>query len=123
MIVLNPTVLGFKTKDIEVKRLQSGGAMPLLCGNVDINMICLLGRWKLDAMLQYLQIQALPISYHFSKRMIAHGNFTLLYPGVAVSQVVVGHLASIILACLNEHTAIWDGGEVKHFTPGKKKAY
>ena len=89
MIVLNPTVLGFETKDIEAINLRSGVAMALLCGNVDTDKICLLGHWKSDAMLQYLHAQSLPLSYRFSERMIAHGNFTL-YPGVAVPQAVVG---------------------------------
>ena len=90
VIVLNPTALGFESKDIEARSLRSGGAMALLCGNVDTtDKISLLGRWKSDAMLRYLHVKALPLSYRFSERMIAHGNFTL-YPGVAVPQAVVG---------------------------------
>jgi hypothetical protein len=89
VIVLNRTVLGFATKDIEARSLRSGGAMALLCGNVDTDKIYLLDRWKSDAMLRYLHVQTLPLSYRFSERMIAHGNFTL-YPGVAVPQAVVG---------------------------------
>lgn len=89
VIVLNPTALGFETKDIEARSLRSGGAMALLCGNVDTDKIRLLGRWKSDAMLRYLHVQALPLTYRFSERMIAHGNFTL-YPGVAVPQAVLG---------------------------------
>jgi hypothetical protein len=44
VIVLNPTALGFETKDIEARSLRSGGAMALLCGNVDTDKIRLLGR-------------------------------------------------------------------------------
>jgi len=86
--VLNPAALGFETKDIEARSLRSGGAMALLCGNVDPDKIRLLGRWKSDAMLRYLHVQTLPLSYLFSERMIAHGNFTL-YPGMAVPQLQV----------------------------------
>ena len=39
VIVLNPTMLGFEIKVIEARCLQSGGAMALLCGNVDTNKI------------------------------------------------------------------------------------
>jgi len=87
--VLTPTALGFELKDIEARSLRSGGAMALLISNVDTDKIRLLGRWKSDAMLRYLHVQALPLSYRFAERMIANGSFTL-HPGTHVPQEVVG---------------------------------
>ena len=54
--------LGFTAPDINACSLRVGRAMALLCGKVDADTIHLLGRWKLDAMFQYLHAQALPHS-------------------------------------------------------------
>jgi hypothetical protein len=54
--------------------------MALLCGNVDRDVIRLVGRWKSDAMFRYLHSQALPLISGLAKTILHHGNFALL-PG------------------------------------------
>lgn len=59
---------------VSARSLRPGGATALLCANIDSDAIMLLGRWKSDAMLRYLRIQAL--SGTFSQRMLDHGSYT-----------------------------------------------
>jgi hypothetical protein len=75
--VLGPQY-GFLPKNISARSLRASGAMALLCANVDTDRIHLIGRWRSDEMLRYLHVQAEPIMRHFSSRMLAGGNFTLL---------------------------------------------
>lgn len=72
--------LGFAPSDISARSLRAGGAMALLCGGIDRDVIRLVGRWKSDAMFRYLHAQALPLVRHLASTMLRHGNFTLL-PG------------------------------------------
>jgi hypothetical protein len=64
--------------DISARSLRSGGAMALLCAEVDTDKIRLLGRWRSDEMLRYLHIQAYPLTATFANQMLLHGNFALL---------------------------------------------
>jgi hypothetical protein len=75
--VLGPAY-GFLPKDISARSLRAAGAMALLCANIDTDRIRLLGRWRSDEMLRYLHVQAEPLMRHFSSRMLAGGNFTLV---------------------------------------------
>jgi len=59
---------------LSARSLRPGGATALLCANIDKDAIMLLGRWKSDAMLRYLRIQAMAKT--FARKMLAHGNFT-----------------------------------------------
>jgi hypothetical protein len=52
--------------------------MALLCGNVDTDRICLLGRLRSDEMLHYLHVQAFPVVANIASTMLQHGNFTLI---------------------------------------------
>ena len=51
-------ITGIPPDAISARSLRPGGATALLCANVDSDAIQLLGRWKSDAMLRYLRIQA-----------------------------------------------------------------
>lgn len=83
---IGPQSLGFLPKDIEARSLRAGGAMALLCGNVDKEKIQLLGRWRSDAMLRYLHVQAQPFMFKFAELMVNNGDFTLL-PNTQVPQL------------------------------------
>ena len=52
--------------------------MALLCGNVDYNVIKLLGRWHSDQMMRYLHAQAQPIVHRLAAKMYNHGQYTFL---------------------------------------------
>ena len=75
--------LNYSPRDIVPRSLRSGGAMALLCGRVDKNIIQLVGRWKSDAIFRYLHAQALPLIADLSRTMVRHGAYTLL-PGTTV---------------------------------------
>eukprot|EP00978_Attheya_sp_CCMP212_P048708 scaffold563816_cov169-Attheya_sp.AAC.1 len=50
--------------------------MALLCARVDPDWIQLMGRWKSDAMLDYLHVQAAPIMQDFAARMLNGGHYS-----------------------------------------------
>lgn len=76
--VLQPTT-GFDPADVSSRALRAGGAMALLCAEVDSDTIQLLGRWKSNQMLRYLHVQAHTKVHTFSKRMVQNGDFRLLH--------------------------------------------
>lgn len=80
LIVAAHPEIGLHPDDISVRALRAGGAMALLCGGVDTDVIRLVGRWKSDAMFRYLHAQAAPLIQHLAPTMLANGAFTLL-PG------------------------------------------
>ena len=85
--VLGPSI-GFTKEDISARSLRAAGAMALLCANVDHDRIKLVGRWRSDAMLRYLHVQAAPVMKHFARAMITDGEFSLI-PNRAVLQPTV----------------------------------
>jgi len=72
--------IGFTPGNISARSLRAGGAMALLCADVDPDVIRLLGRWKSDTMFRYLFVQARPLVNKFAHRMLTDGDFDLL-PG------------------------------------------
>ena len=72
------TDLGFLPSDVSARCLRAAGAMALLLSDVDTNVIQLIGRWRSDAMLRYLHIQAAPLMRDYSRRMLSGGNFSMI---------------------------------------------
>ena len=70
--------LGFQPQHISARALRAGGAMALLCGQVDSNIIQLVGRWRSDEMLRYLHLQAYPLMMHLAPSMVRGGQFRML---------------------------------------------
>ena len=90
---------GIAPKLVSARSLRPGGATALLCANVGSDAIMLLGRWKSDAMLRCLRIQA-STSAH-SQRMLDHGAHTF-----APSSCAAGNLpdqAPAAAAALLQH--------------------
>jgi hypothetical protein len=69
---------GFLPTDITAKSLRASGAMALLNSNVTHDIIQLIGRWRSDASLRYLHVQAHDIMHGFSSLMLQGGNYSLL---------------------------------------------
>ena len=69
-------VTGIDPALISARSLRPGGATALLCAGIDSDAIQLLGRWRSDAMLRYLRVQAHTFSAQYSHRMWAAGSFT-----------------------------------------------
>ncbi len=74
--------LGFVAADISARSLRSAGAMALLCANVNMDTIRLVGCWCSDEMLRYLHMQAQPLMHNFAQRMLAHRQY-ILHPPAA----------------------------------------
>jgi hypothetical protein len=72
---------GIDWRLLSARSLRPGGATALMCANIDPTWIQLLGRWKSNAMLRYLRIQAHVNNANFSQMMLDHGSFTFA-PGV-----------------------------------------
>ena len=73
----NMPELGLDPSDISARALRAGGAMALLCARVDPLLVQLIGRWKSDAMLRYLHLQATNM-HDLATRMLSGGEFKLL---------------------------------------------
>lgn len=71
-------VTGIPAAEISARSLRAGGAMALLCAEVDCNVIQMLGRWHSDLMIRYLHVQAQPIVNHLSACMFNNGRYTFL---------------------------------------------
>ena len=84
--------------------MRPGGATALLCAGVDADRVGLLGRWKSDAMLTYLRIQA--CNRRASQQMLDHGRFTFA-PGAYGQADALPQQASKYAALL-DHTELYD---------------
>ena len=63
--------LNYQPSDVTARScLRSGGAMALVCGNIDKDKIQLQGRWKSDAIFWYLHAQALPLVHNLAAVML-----------------------------------------------------
>lgn len=72
------SVTGINPDDISARSLRAGGAMALLSGGCDSNIIKLLARWHSDAMMRYLHQQSLPIFKKLAVTMINNGTYSFL---------------------------------------------
>lgn len=75
--ILQPST-GINPAELTARSLRAGGAMALLCANVDFDSIKLVGRWKSDTMVKYLHAQAQPIMQRLSARMFNNGQYSFL---------------------------------------------
>jgi len=72
------SMTGVHPKEFTARSLRAGGAMALLSGGCDRDIIKLLGRWKSDAMMDYLHEQSLPIFKRLSSLMFNNGHHSFL---------------------------------------------
>ena len=75
---LGATNIGFFQKEVSAQSLHATGAQALLLGQVDTNIIQLIGRWKSDAMLRYVHVQAFPLMQDYASIMLKAGTYTLI---------------------------------------------
>lgn len=69
---------GIPMDSIGARSLCTGGAVALLCGNVDFNIVKMLGRWHSDAMSRCLGVQAQPIVQQLAVKMFNRGQRSFL---------------------------------------------
>jgi len=70
--------LGIRPKDISAQALRAGGAMALLCSNIDPVLTRLIGRWKSWAMLQCLHRSTTDTS-SYASLMLTGGSFAITH--------------------------------------------
>ena len=70
--------LGFLASDVFARCLQAAGANALLNTRVDPEIITLIGGWRSDKMLCYLDVQNSTIMKNFAAQMLNHDNYTLI---------------------------------------------
>jgi len=69
---------GISANELSARSLRVGGAMAMLNGNIDFDVIQMLGRWHSDAMMRYLHLQAQPIQQRMARTMFNKGNYSFL---------------------------------------------
>jgi hypothetical protein len=74
----SPLAHGVAAHEITTKSLRASGAMALLNEGIDRQTIQLVGRWKSDAMLHYLHVQAHDLMSGFSSILLQGGNYSLI---------------------------------------------
>jgi hypothetical protein len=84
--------LGLQSGDISARALRASGAMALLCAQVDPLLVQLIGRWKSNAMLRYLHLQATNM-HNLATCMLLGVEFKLL-PNQTLPQRALTLLAS-----------------------------
>jgi hypothetical protein len=77
-IIVNFHRTGIVPDEVSARSLRAGGAMALLCGKFDKNLIHMLGQWHINAMMRYLYMQAQPIVQHFAAKMNNNGTYSFL---------------------------------------------
>lgn len=69
---------GISPGQITAKSLRASGAMALMNEGVNHDMIQLIGRWKSDASLRYMHVQAHDLMSNFSNLMLNGGDYNLI---------------------------------------------
>jgi hypothetical protein len=77
-MTLNYHRTGIAADEVSARSLRSGGAMALLCGQIDPDHIHILGRWHSDAMMRYLHMQARAVVGGYAVKMFNKGTYTFL---------------------------------------------
>ncbi|KAL7474742.1 hypothetical protein ACHAW6_000702, partial [Cyclotella cf. meneghiniana] len=70
--------LGFLPSDISTCCLHASGAMALLLGQIDTDIIQLIGRWRSDERLRYLHLQAAPLMQDYVCKLLMAGDYSLI---------------------------------------------
>ncbi|VEU39857.1 unnamed protein product, partial [Pseudo-nitzschia multistriata] len=69
---------GIAPASLSARSLRAGGAMALLQGQCDSNVIKLLARWHSDAMMRYLHQQSVPLFRNLASLMFNNGTYSFL---------------------------------------------
>jgi hypothetical protein len=67
---------GIHASEISARSLRAGGAMAMMCSNINLSIFRMMGRWHSDAMTRYLHAQDQPIIERYEAKMFNNGTFT-----------------------------------------------
>ena len=71
---VGPTV-GLNPSEVSTRSLRASGAMAMLLGGVDGDIIRILGCWKSDTMLRYLHVSAALLTHNHARTMFRGGHY------------------------------------------------
>ena len=74
-IAVQPTT-GIDPDQLSARSLRPGGATALMMAGIDKDNIALMGRWRSDAMLQYLRVQVATHTKNYAQQMLDNGSYT-----------------------------------------------
>ena len=95
------SVTGVPPEKISSHSLRSGGATALLVARCDPTNVQLMGRWKSDAVLRCLRVQALAFSHTLAQDMLSKGGHTFnAAPALVDGQPVPTEAAPFVAAAL-----------------------
>jgi hypothetical protein len=75
-MTINYYCTGIHTSEISARSLQAWGANAILCWKIDVQNIRMMGRWRSDAMMQYLQIQAALVLKKYAAKICNEDTYT-----------------------------------------------
>ena len=73
--LIGETSLGFKSKDIGLHSIRSGGAMAMFLSGISTIIIQRIGRWSSEAFLEYIREQVESFSFGVTKKMLLFEHF------------------------------------------------
>ena len=77
-VLVQAGLIGFTEADIRARSLRAGGAMALLMARVDPDTIRLVGRWRSNMMLCYVNTTENILTKGLSVKMFKHGAYALI---------------------------------------------
>jgi hypothetical protein len=77
-MIVNFHRTGISPDEVSARSLRAGGAIELLCGKVDKNLIKMMCHWNSDTFMHYLHMQAHPISHYFTAKMYNTSTYLFL---------------------------------------------
>ena len=72
--------VGLTPAEVSTRSLRASGAMAMLLGGIDGDVIRIIGRWKSDTMLRYLHVSAQSLTHNHARSMLRGGDYDLLAP-------------------------------------------
>jgi hypothetical protein len=78
IITANVHRTGAHAHEISMRSLRADGAMALLYGNVNFDLIRIFWRWHSDATIRYSHMQVQPVMQHFASTMFNNGTYKFL---------------------------------------------
>ena len=72
--------VGFDPENVSAHSMRVGVVLALLLARVNMDTIRLVGRWRSNIMLQYLQTTVQTFASGMTARMVQHGGYALIPP-------------------------------------------
>lgn len=98
-------IIGFSAKEIGTHSIRSGGTMAMYLSGVPIITIMLIGRWRSDSFIKYIQKQILQFTSGVSEKMASISEFYTIPSNITTTSHEFKQLNGVWKAPLNSHSA------------------